>query len=151
MATDGLGTDAPAHADDSSVVDAASQEGIHDYFVTRDGQRFAGVHLLIDLWGASGLDDAVLVERTLSDAAAAAGATVLHVHLKQFGENGGVSGVLVLAESHISIHTWPERGFAAIDIFTCGNCVPENAVPVFERAFTPERVTVKEERRGVDG
>ena len=145
MATDGLilGASAPEapHQDAPEVP--------HDYFVERDGQRFAGVHLLIDVWGAKHLDEMGTVERALHDGAAAAGATALHVHLKQFTENGGISGVLVLAESHISIHTWPERGFAALDIFTCGNCVPENAIPVFEAAFEPTRLTVKEERRGL--
>ena len=94
-----------------------------DYFVERDGMRFAGTHLLVDLWGATNLADPSLIDAALRDAAVRAGATILHSHFHHFTPNGGVSGVVVLAESHISIHTWPERNFAAVDIFMCGACV----------------------------
>lgn len=120
-----------------------------DYFVVRDGQRFAGSHYLIDLWGANSLTDIGAVERILREAAADAGATVLHGHFHRFSENDGISGVLVLAESHISIHTWPECDFAAIDIFLCGDCDPANSIPAIRRGFSPETITIKEERRGV--
>ena len=60
----------------------------------------------------------------------------------------GVSGVVVLAESHISIHTWPERDFAAVDIFMCGACDPHKAIPVLKAAFSPARIDVNEQRRG---
>ncbi|MFT9160304.1 MAG: adenosylmethionine decarboxylase, partial [Acetobacter sp.] len=58
------------------------------------------------------------------------------------------SGVVVLAESHISIHTWPERNFAAVDIFMCGACDPHLAIPVMQRLFQAKRLEVNEERRG---
>ncbi len=119
-----------------------------DYFVVRDGMTFAGMHLLIDLWGASNLDDPDLIDRELCAAAAAAGATILHSHFHHFTPNGGVSGVVVLAESHISIHTWPERGFAAVDIFMCGECDPHHAVPVLRAAFRPASIDLSEQRRG---
>jgi S-adenosylmethionine decarboxylase len=90
--------------------------GRTDYFVEHDGVRFAGTHLLVDIWGASKLDNPVHIETALREAALVAGATVLHSHFHHFTPNGGVSGVVVLAESHISIHTWPERNFAAIDV-----------------------------------
>ncbi|HLJ04876.1 MAG TPA: adenosylmethionine decarboxylase, partial [Acetobacteraceae bacterium] len=95
-------------------------EAQKDYFVQKDGVKFAGTHLLLDLWGASNLTDPELIDRALRDAAEAANATILHSHFHHFGPDGGVSGVVVLAESHISIHTWPERDFAAVDIFMCG-------------------------------
>ena len=119
-----------------------------DYFVTRDGQCFAGTHLLVDLWGAHHLDDPDHIDRSLREAAVRAGATILHSHFHHFTPNGGVSGVVVLAESHISIHTWPERSFAAVDVFMCGACDPRDAVPVLQRAFSPERLDVDEQRRG---
>ena len=133
--------------------DAASTAGEtetvpNDYFVERNGERFAALHLLVDLWGAEGLDDQALIKNTLREAAKAARATELHVHLHQFSENGGISGVLVLAESHISIHTWPERGFAAIDVLMCGDCDPEATPEVFETAFNCDRILVNEQRRG---
>jgi S-adenosylmethionine decarboxylase len=59
-----------------------------------------------------------------------------------------VSGVVVLAESHISIHTWPERQYAALDVFMCGDARPELCVEVLKRAFQPESVRVKEILRG---
>ena len=119
-----------------------------DYFVEKDGMRFAGTHLLVDLWGARNLADPALIDSALRRAAIRAGATILHSHFHHFTPNGGVSGVVVLAESHISIHTWPEREFAAVDIFMCGACNPHDAVPVLRAAFQPERVDLNEERRG---
>ena len=119
-----------------------------DYFVERNGMKFAGTHLLIDLWGARNLDQPDLIDRALREAAIVAGATILHSHFHHFTPNGGVSGVVVLAESHISIHTWPERHFAAIDIFMCGACDPRKAVPVLQAAFCPERTDVDEQLRG---
>ncbi|QNA83553.1 adenosylmethionine decarboxylase [Sphingomonas sp. So64.6b] len=81
---------------------------------------FTGTHLLIDLFGCTGLDDIDRVEATLRDTVAAAGATLLALRLHSFGVGQGVTGVAMLAESHISIHTWPERDYAAADIFLCG-------------------------------
>lgn len=120
-----------------------------DYFVHRDGLVFAGTHLIVDLWGATGLDDLANVEHALRDSIAAAGATLLHIHLHHFTPNGGISGVAVLAESHISVHTWPERGFAAFDIFMCGAAEPHKAVPVLESYFKPERVVLDDLKRGL--
>ncbi len=59
----------------------------------------------------------------------------LHIHLHKFEDGGGISGVAVLAESHISVHTWPEKGFAAFDVFMCGNAEPRKALDVFKRVF----------------
>jgi S-adenosylmethionine decarboxylase len=56
--------------------------------------------------------------------------------------------VAVLAESHISIHTWPERGYAALDVFMCGNAKPERCIAVLKRAFRPSEVRLKELLRG---
>lgn len=120
-----------------------------DYFIERDGLRYAGGHLLLDMWGARNLTDPAAIEAILIEAAGASGATILHAHVHQFGTGGGVSGVLVLAESHISIHTWPERDFAAIDIFMCGACDPLEAVPVLETGFKPKESKITEQRRGV--
>ena len=122
-----------------------------DYFVARDGLVYAGSHLLVDLWGSRGLDDMALMETTLRDAVAACGATLLHIHLHRFTDSGGISGVAVLAESHISLHTWPERGFAAFDIFMCGTCDPYQALPVLRRHLAPETVQLSEIKRGLVG
>jgi len=135
---------------------AADRSVLPDYFVRQAGAEFAGLHLLVDLWDAHGLDDIALVERAMREAVEACEATLLNLHLHHFGETQdacgeaqGVSGVAVLAESHISIHTWPERGYAAVDIFMCGACDPHAAVPVFERHFKSGSVEVNEAKRGL--
>ncbi len=121
----------------------------NDYFVERDGVKFAGTHLIIDLWGATNLDRLDIVEETLTAAAIEAGATILHTHLHHFTPNGGISGVVVLAESHISIHTWPERNYAALDIFMCGSCDPYLCLPRLKEAFHPAHITLNEHKRGM--
>lgn len=107
-----------------------------------------GQHLLIDLHDAKNLRDQELIDRALRDAAAACGATVLDIKLHSFGEGAGITGVAILAESHISIHTWPETGFAAIDIFMCGSCDPHRAMPVLEAAFLPGHTNISAHERG---
>ncbi|HEY9552895.1 adenosylmethionine decarboxylase [Allosphingosinicella sp.] len=86
----------------------------------RAAPPYEGRHLIADLHGCSGLADVALVERALAEAAEAAGATLLDIRLHGFGPGQGVTGVALLGESHISIHSWPEHGYAAIDIFLCG-------------------------------
>lgn len=125
-----------------------SHESTLDHFVIKDGRCFAGTHLIVDLWGATRLDELDHIRETLIRAVEAAGATLLHIHLHHFTPNGGVSGVAVLAESHISIHTWPERSYAALDVFMCGDAVPEKAIPILEQAFGPESVKVDTFYRG---
>jgi S-adenosylmethionine decarboxylase len=120
-----------------------------DHFVERDGMRFAGTHLIIDLWQASGLDDANVVDMALRAAAEAAGATLLGIELHCFTPNGGITGIAVLAESHISIHTWPECAYAAVDVFMCGDARPYKASEVLRHAFRPRMLTIFEHRRGV--
>ena len=95
-----------------------------DHFAEQGGEVFAGTHVLLDLWGARHLDDAAWIERAMRRAVDVAGATLLHIHLHRFGDGGGVTGVAVLAESHITVHTWPERGFAAFDVFCAGDAGP---------------------------
>jgi S-adenosylmethionine decarboxylase len=125
-----------------------SSDERHDHFIERDGEIFAGTHLIIDFHGAEGLDDLARMEEGLRGAVAAAGATLLHIHLHHFTPNGGISGVAVLAESHISVHTWPERDYAAFDIFMCGDARPELGARVLQETFLPERTEIVEHRRG---
>ncbi len=117
------------------------------HLTNQNGETYAGTHLIIDLHNAQNLDDAARVERALRDAARATGATLLHLHTHRFSPQG-VTGVAILAESHIACHTWPEIGYAAFDIFMCGATTPHAAIPVLEAEFIPERVEVRELHRG---
>ena len=132
-----------------TVVKAAPGEGREGHFAVREGVRCAGVHLIVDLHDAEGLDDIDLIEGALRRCTDAARATLLHIHLHHFHPNG-VSGVAVLAESHISIHTWPDAGYAALDVFMCGSASPDACIPVLREAFKAERVVVNEILRGRD-
>jgi S-adenosylmethionine decarboxylase len=128
--------------------EAVAAGGPSDHFVERNGLRYAGSHLIIDLWDGEHLDDVGVIELALRRAVQTAGATLLHLHLHAFG-SGGISGVAVLAESHISIHTWPERGYAAIDAFMCGAAEPHKVVPVLRHMFKARRMAICEHMRGV--
>ncbi|MGO4381168.1 adenosylmethionine decarboxylase [Pseudoduganella sp. RAF53_2] len=109
----------------------------------------AGVHLLADMSGIAAelLTDCSKIEQLLRDAATAAGAHVLHSHFHGFGEGQGVTGVVLLAESHISIHTWPETGFAAADIFMCGRTDPQRALSLLREALHPSGCAITTIRR----
>jgi S-adenosylmethionine decarboxylase len=96
-----------------------------------------GRHLIAELDGCDSglLSDPARMRRILLDAAKEAGATVLSNNMYKFS-TGGVSGFVFLAESHISIHTWPEHGYAAMDIFTCG----KHTVPDLACAYLVDRL-----------
>ncbi len=140
----------------STISEASNQELVQSdrtkktkgLFMQANGFVFAGRHLLFDCWNASNLDDIELIKKALHDAVTATQSTLLHMHLQHFTLNGGVSGVAVLAESHIGIHTWPERDYAAIDVFMCGHTSPELALPIFKTAFSTENIEVSEHMRG---
>ena len=112
-----------------------------------------GTHLLADFHGVATelLRDARTLERLLRDAADHAGARVLSSHFHTFGEEDGVTGVVLLSESHISIHTWPESAFAAIDVFMCGSAQPQRAIEQLARVLAPKRQWLKEAARGLLG
>lgn len=148
----GMDLEPPSTAQTEDNIHTAPSYGTYeerkDHFIVRNGVRCAGTHLIIDLHDAERLDDLDYVEETLKKCVDEAGATLLHIHLHHFTPNGGVSGVAVLAESHISIHSWPENGYAALDVFMCGEAQPELCVPVLREAFSAKRVVVSEMLRG---
>jgi S-adenosylmethionine decarboxylase len=112
--------------------------------------RPAGTHLLADFYGvdAQSLISCEAIDALLREGARAAGAHILHSHFHSFGTAQGVTGVVLLAESHISIHTWPEFGFAAADIFMCGDARPALALAVIEAALGPASAIVQTIARG---
>jgi S-adenosylmethionine decarboxylase len=110
---------------------------------------YTGTHWLIEFHGASNLSDPITIEQLLSTAAQAGKAKLLQVNTHHFGGAQGVAGVALLAESHISIHTWPEYRYAAIDVFLCGsNSDPDKVLAVLRDALRPEQETVKKIVRG---
>lgn len=119
-----------------------------DHFIERDGKVYAGTHLIIDLLGAKNLTDKDRMERAFLDVVETCGATLLHIHIHTFLPSGGLSGVAVLAESHISVHTWPERDYAAFDVFMCGDAKPELAVDILKAAFSADEANVQTFYRG---
>ena len=117
------------------------------------GHAARGTHWLIDCFGvdAALLSDVARLEAVLCGAADDAGATRLFQHFHRFEHAAGVTGVVLLAESHITIHTWPERRFAAIDLFLCGATRPARALARIERDLAPQRVVTSRNARGEAG
>jgi S-adenosylmethionine decarboxylase len=111
--------------------------------------KYAGVHLIIELWNAKYLKSLPKIKQILENAVQACQATLLSIDLHQFSPNGGVSGVAIIQESHVSIHTWPEYNYAAVDIFVCGTIDPYKAIPVLKAGFQPKELQVVEVKRGI--
>ncbi|ARE39133.1 S-adenosylmethionine decarboxylase proenzyme, prokaryotic class 1B [Rhodovulum sp. P5] len=149
----GIGLETGAHAEDHRSFVAAQKtrdvfdEDRDDHFIRRDGRVFAGTHLIIEVVDGHGLDDEDRIQNAFRDCVDECGATLLHIHTHKFSPQG-VSGVAVLAESHISVHTWPEIGYGAFDVFMCGDADPWRAVDVLKAAFHTQDVRVKELLRG---
>ena len=122
-------------------------ESRDDHFIRRDGKVFAGTHLIIEVIEGEGLDDEARIQGAFRECVETCGATLLHIHTHKFSPQG-VSGVAVLAESHISVHTWPEIGYGAFDVFMCGDSQPWKSVEVLRRTFNAGNVRVKELLRG---
>lgn len=110
--------------------------------------RGLGRHLLMELWGCRNLDDPQRVEEALRALVDACNVTVLDLRVHPFSPQG-VTGMALLSESHISIHTWPEFGYAALDIFTCGDSDLDATIPVVHQHFAPQRTQLLEVTRGV--
>lgn len=119
----------------------------HEHPADQNGRVCAGTHLIIDIFDARRLDDIAHIEQCLRDCVTACGATLLHLHCHKFAPQG-VTGVAILAESHMSFHTWPETGYAAFDVFMCGTSDPWKAIDVLKAAFDSDTLTIKELRRG---
>lgn len=117
--------------------------------ISTGSMKPTGLHLLAEYHGCDPglLDDVEAVSALMSRAAEAAGATVVASTFHRFSPQG-VTGVAVLEESHLSIHTWPEHGYAAVDFFTCGECTPGRAHELLSEELGAERAEVMEVRRG---
>ena len=108
---------------------------------TPQATDMVGKHCILELYECdpSRLDDEAFLRTSITTAANIAGATLLNLITHRF-EPQGVTGLALLAESHISIHTWPESGYAAVDVFTCGDhTMPEQACAVLSEALQSKR------------
>ena len=103
------------------------------HLVYVDGKIYAGMHYLVDMWGICNEESTNKINDLLLRAARAAKATVLYQHAYHFGEGLGISAIALLAESHISVHTWPEKSYAAFDIFMCGKTDPNLSLNLLKK------------------
>jgi S-adenosylmethionine decarboxylase len=107
-----------------------------------------GRHIILEMWGCQNLDSVEMAERALRDMVDALDVHLLDLKVYPFSPVG-VTGVAIVSESHLVIHTWPEYGYAAVDVFTCGAPRdPQAAVAVLRHYFKPERIGVMEINRG---
>ncbi|MBQ4822994.1 MULTISPECIES: adenosylmethionine decarboxylase [unclassified Leisingera] len=149
----GIGLETGAHEEDTARgvtaanIDSVVDSDREDHFIRKDGKVFAGTHLIIEVMKGTGLDCEARIQKAFRDCVDVCGATLLHIHTHKFSPQG-VSGVAVLAESHISVHTWPEIGYGAFDVFMCGDAEPWKAVDVLKEAFNTDMVEVRELLRG---
>ncbi len=110
-----------------------------------------GIQILIELKDCNlkKLNDIDFIRETMEEAARRTGSTIITSSFRYFDPHG-ISGLVMIAESHLAIHTWPEYGYAAADIFTCGNRVfPWKAVGFLEKALEAKSCTTQEIKRGI--
>jgi len=108
-----------------------------------------GHHLIIECQGRHAHLSEKELERLLVNAAEAGGASVLQAHFHPFGAGKGITGVVLLAESHITVHTWPEHDYAAFDVFMCGDCKPMQAAEIITTACPDAVTAIKSIERGL--
>lgn len=119
-----------------------------EHFISEGSDTYVGNHLIVDLWGVKhhACHDAIL--ECFAKACEDAGATVLFKHCHNFGEGCGTTGVIVLSESHLSWHAYPEVNMIAIDIFMCGTAHPELALPRIRDFWQPKTLDMHIMKRG---
>ena len=107
-------------------------------------------HILIELFECNKdtLNKLLSIQDLLEHAAITAQATIVKSVFHEFSPQG-VTGVVIVEESHLSIHTWPEYGYASVDFYTCGECLPESAISVISEGLSAERVEVMLVERGL--
>lgn len=109
-----------------------------------------GKHILADFYGVDTeiLSNRNLIENILIEAAKVSNAKILNVFTHKFGGAGGITSLIALAESHISIHTWPESSLATVDVYMCGLGRPEVAIDFIINSLTPEDTKITSIIRG---
>ena len=105
-------------------------------------------HLLVEIIGSASLNEKETMEKFLQDLAQVYGSEILALQVYQF-QPFGLSALLVMPESHVAVHTWPEHGYAALDVFLKVDLEPQESIPLIERYFAPQDVKIRELERGV--
>jgi S-adenosylmethionine decarboxylase len=113
------------------------------HFICDANEIYVGNHLIADLWGITNHHDQTSIMDTFTDACKDAGATVLFSHCHPFGPDSGTTGVIVLAESHLSWHHYPEVNMISIDIFMCGTANPSLAMKRIKDFWMPHHIMSK--------
>jgi len=124
-----------------ATLDAAKKSNI--------AYSIGGTHLIADFYGCTVPEDVAELEKIFRAAAKEAGATALEFKAHKFAPIG-ITAFLILSESHISVHSYPEEKYAAVDAFTCGAANPQKAIDYLKRAFKAESVKIIEVKRGQD-
>ena len=111
-------------------------------------QKYSGIHLIAEFWHGKKIEDPKELKKVLLEAVRQAKNTPLDVAVHKF-QPQGITGIVLLAESHLAIHTWPELDYVAIDIYTCGDKAnPEKALEYLKEKFQPKKVEIKKIKRG---
>lgn len=124
---------------------------LEHFVVDETGEIYAGKHLIFDFWGVKPelCGDLDLIQNKIIQACEEAGATILGYNFHHFGEGFGVTGVVMLSESHASVHTWPEAGLMTFDVFMCGNAKPSAAMRYLSNVFKPSKTDNHDIHRGI--
>lgn len=110
--------------------------------------KYIGIHLIAEFWYGKIIEDKNELKRILIEAVKKSQSTPLEISIHEFSPQG-ITGVILLAESHVALHSWPELNYLAIDIFTCGRKTkPRKALEYLEKELHPKRIEIKEIKRG---
>lgn len=129
--------------------DTSSPILIKNHLLEDHNHVFAGRHVIFDVFGSPFSANCKFVEQIMRNAVEAVGATVLHSHFHGFGEGCGFTGILVLSESHASVHTWPEVDLMTFDIYMCGICDPMQAMKNIIEKLQPKEHKITSLKRGI--
>lgn len=118
-------------------------------WIKAKNHKYAGVHLIAEFWHPRKIENRAVLKKILVTAAKRSDNIPLETAIHKFSPQG-VTAVILLAESHIALHSWYEFGYLAIDIFTCGDKArPEMALKYLEEQFRPRKVEVRKIKRGI--
>ena len=118
------------------------------WVIKKRKQKYSGVHLIAEFWYGKIVEDKEELKKILIESVKRANNTPLEIAIYKF-EPRGITGIVLLAESHIAIHTWPEFNYTAIDIYTCGDKAnPDKAIDYLKEELRPQKVEIKRIKRG---